>query len=645
MNLNFHSDEDFIKRLTEIVEANFKNENFGVSELTEEAGLSHSVIHRRLKSIKNQSVSQFIREIRLKKARELLEEGKRTVSEIAYEVGFGSPSYFIRCFHEQFGYSPGETKNQIAAYSDSEKQTDEKRPKEPKVTNKSSKIFITSVSIIILLAAYFLFIKPFGNSSKNRQNNTIEKSIMVLPFTNLSSDENNQYFADGIAEDILNQLTKTTSLKVVSRTSSEQFRESSLSSKEIAEKMKVNYILEGSVRRQDDDVRISVQLIDARQDQHLWSENYDRQLEDIFAIQTDISKNVAEKLETILSPEEIKQIEKLQPINAEAYDNYLMGRYFCFKRDVVSIKKGIEYFEKAIEIDPDYALAYTGLADGYFLLSFNGDIERNAGYKKAYEMAEKALENDSTLAETYAVLGVVSYFGFWKWEEARKLFEKALEIDPTCVTAYIYYCGFLDIVGEADKALEQVNRAIELEPFINITYQMKGTIYRNEKKYTESNIAFSKAFALNSDTWFCYWSIFKNYIDLNDETSAIKTLVEIFSVQPGFQSYRDSITPVYETSGIKGIINLCLDKILLDYSPERLLGAETPNITLVAYLYNKLGMQNEALSMLEMACRERFCDIPRRIRVPEYGNLHTDPRFQAMVDTMNLRPYFQISSE
>jgi len=644
MNLNFHSDEDFIKRLTEIVEVNFKNENFGVSELIEEAGLSHSVIHRRLKSIKNQSVSQFIREIRLKKAKELLEEGKRTVSEIAYEVGFGSPSYFIRCFHEQFGYSPGETKYHISADSDSVKQ-DVENPTENRTSKRSPILLIATVSIIVLLGAYFIFLKLSRNSSINKQIVSTEKSIMVLPFTNLSSNENNQYFADGIAEDILNQLTKMTDLKVVSRTSAEQFRKSLLSTPEIAKKMKVNYILEGSVRRQDDNVRISVQLIDARQDQHLWSENYDRQLAYIFDIQSDIAQNVANHLQSILSPEEMKQIHKLHPVNAEAYDNYLLGRYLMYKRDAVSIQKAIEYFEKALEIDPDYALAYAGLTDGYFHLSFLGIIERNAGYKKAYEMAEKALEKDSTLAETYAVFGVINCYGYWKWEEARKLFEKALEIDPTCVTAYIYYCGFLDIVGEADKALEQVNRAIELEPFINITYQMKGTIYRNEKKYTESNIAFSKAFALNSDTWFCYWSIFKNYIDLNDETSAIKTLVEIFSVQPGFQSYRDSITPVYETSGIKGIINLCLDKILLDYSPERLLGAETPNITLVAYLYNKLGMQNEALSMLEMACRERFCDIPRRIRVPEYGNLHTDPRFQAMVDTMNLRPYFQISSE
>ena len=234
------------------------------------------------------------------------------------------------------------------------------------------------------------------------------------------------------------------------------------------------------MRRQGDNVRISVQLIDARKDHHLWSENYDRQLADIFIIQSDIAKNVAKQLQSILSPEEIKHIEKLHPKNAEAYDKYLMGQYLCLKRDSLSIRKGIEYFEQAIEIDSTYTLAYSGLADGYYALAFTGNIERSTGYDRAYKMAEKALEMDSTLAEAYAVLGIVNYFGYWKWEEARKLLEKAIEVDSNCMVAHLYYCSFLDIVGEPENALKQVNKAIELEPLYHMPFQMKGIIYRDE---------------------------------------------------------------------------------------------------------------------------------------------------------------------
>ena len=635
MNLNFRDDSDFLKRLTEIVEVKFKDESFGVSDLVKESGLSHSVVHRRLKTITKQSVSQFIRAIRLQKAKELLEKGKLTVSEIAYEVGFGSPSYFIRCFHEQFGYPPGETKNHITTDSDSAKQSSE-NPAENETTKQVPKLLIATVSFIFLLGAYFLFLKLSGNFSINDQNSSVEKSIMVLPFKNLSTDENNQYFADGITEDILNQLTKITRLKVVSRTSAEQFRESTLSLPEIAEKMKVNYILEGSVRRQEEDVRISVQLIDARNDHHLWSENYDRQLADIFSIQSDIAQNVASQLQSILSPKEIKQIEKRHPKNAEAYDKYLMGEYLCLKRDSLSIRRGIEYFEQAIELDSTYTLAYAGLANAYYALGFTGNVDRKEGFDMAYHAAEKALEMDSTLAEAYAVLGIVSYFGYWEWEKARGFLEKAIEVDSNCMVAHLYYSNFLDIVGESEKALEEINKANELEPYYHAPFHIKGIILRNEKKYLESNKAFSDAIALNPGVKSSRWDQFENYIDLNDEESAIIKLHEIFSVTPEFQSYSDSITPIYETSGINGVIRLFLDAILVNKNPD---------LRLVASLYNRLEMHDEALNWLERSCRENFADVSRNIRRSEFESLHSDPRFLALVDTMNLRPYFQVQSE
>ncbi|WP_167618501.1 helix-turn-helix domain-containing protein [Maribellus sediminis] len=627
MNTNTGDDKSFLNRLSSIVEANLSDEHFGVTELADKLRMNRSSVHRKLKSITNKSVSEFIREIRLQKAKGLLEEGSDNVSEVAYNVGFGSPSYFSKCFHDYFGYPPGEAKNHTKTESDPIELTEE--GKTTKTFKQPSRMILVVIAITVLLGAYLVYQKLSGNPS--------EKSVIVLPFKNLSSEESTQYFADGITEDILTQLAKISDLQVVSRTSSEQFRETALSSPEIAGKMNVNFILEGSIRRQNDNVRISVQFIDARHDRHLWSENYDRQLADIFAIQSDIAKNVAKQLQTILSPEEIKQIEKLHPKNAEAYDKYLMGQYLCLKRDSISIRKGIEYFNQALEIDSTYTLAYSGLADGYYALSFTGYIDRKIGYARAYEMAEKALDMDSTLAEAYAVLGIVSKFGYWKWEEARKYFEKAIEVDPNCMVAHLYYCSFLDIVGEPDKAFEQVNRAIELEPYYHMTFRMKGIILCDEKRYEESNEALKRSYELNKESYYNYSRIFLNYLALNDEAAALEKLRELFALRPEYLEYKNDITPLYESSGINSVLKMFLDARLE-------LGNEDDHF-LIPILATKLGMQNEALTYLEKACAEKTRDIPRMIRKPELEVLYSNPRFVALVDTMNLSPYFQKLSE
>lgn len=613
------SENDFLAKLTEITEANLTNPQFGVSMLAKEMDMSRSNLHRKVNDISKITVSQLINHIRLKHAMEMLRHTSYTVSDVAHKTGFSNTSYFIKCFHEYYGYTPGEVGN---------REEDKSNLVLPQSNKKQLRaILFPIVSVIALFTIIFLVFKPFSTKQKE-----FEKSIIVLPFKNLAREKSDSIFSEGISIDILNQLTKISGLKVLPRTSAERYRGSILSSTEIAKQADVNYILDGDVRRQDNDVRIHVELIEGFKNSILWSENYDRPMKDIFAIQSDISKNVADKLQSILTPEEIKQIEKLQPKNFEAYNNYLMGQYFCLKRDSTSIKKGIEFFNKAIEIDPEYTLAYSGLADGYYALSFTGNIERSSGYDMAYKMAEKALEKDSTLSEAYAVLGVVNYFGYWKWEEARKLFEKALEVDSNCMVAHLYFCSFLDIVGEPDNALKEVNKAIELEPVFHMPYHMKGIIYRNEKKYTESTDAFKRSIELNPSYCPSYYSIIDNFFDLKNEASAIKMLIELFSVKSEYKKYKDDIKPVYENSGINSVLKLYLSVTLEQKNPD--------DPFLISMLNNMLGKQTEALNYLEKACREKNRDIPRMIRRPEFENLHSNPRFQALVDTMNLRSYF-----
>jgi TolB-like protein/AraC-like DNA-binding protein len=631
MNSLSHEEQDFIDRINRIIAANLGDEKFGVAELANKMGVSRSQIHRRLKSICNKSVSRYIREIRLKKAKEFLEQGGQTVSEIAYKVGFGSPSYFIKSFHDFYGYPPGEVKKHEEPDSGSSEQAEDTHLKDT-ATKQPSKLFLAVIFILVLLGAYLAYLTFSDSSPQQSLIRSSQKTLMVLPFKNLSSDESNQYFADGVTEDILNQLTKISGLKVLSHTTAEQFRETTLSSPEIAKKMNVSYILEGSIRRQENNFRISVQLTDAEHDYLLWSENYDRQLADIFTIQSNIAKNVANQMQVMFTPGEIKEIEKLHPKNTEAYDNYLMGQYLCLRRDSSSIRKGIEYFKRAIKVDSTYTLAYSGLADGYYALAFTGNIDREKGYDLAYRAAEKALEMDSTLAEAYAVLGVVSYFGYRKWEQAREFLEKAVKVDSNCMVAHLYYCSFLDIIGEPDKALEEVNKAIELEPYYHMTFRMKGIILCNNKRYEESTDALWRSYELNQESYYNYSRIFLNDLALNDDASAVEILQELFSIHPGYKSYQNDITLLYETSGIVGVLKLFLD--------ARSEIENEDDVFLIPSLNIKLGMRNEALTYLERACAEKDRDIPRMIRKPEFESLHSNPRFQALVDTMNLRPYF-----
>ncbi|MEE4284627.1 MAG: helix-turn-helix domain-containing protein, partial [Mariniphaga sp.] len=278
MNGNSTSEIEFVKRLTKIVEANLHNEQFGVNELVQKAGLSRSQIHRRLKSISNKPVSQFIREVRLEKAKELLEEGTLTVSEIAYKVGFGSPSYFIKSFHDLYGYPPGDEKKHLKNIAEKDKNNQVKSSAKKLFTSRRKLTYGLAV-IVIFLFTYFVWdILPFGSPAK-RSNNTPEKSVIVLPLENLTPEKENQYLADGISEDIRSQLAKIQGLKVISGMSSEKYRETILSAPEIARQVNADYILAGSIRQWDSILYINIALSDALQDRVLWPGKYEQKME------------------------------------------------------------------------------------------------------------------------------------------------------------------------------------------------------------------------------------------------------------------------------------------------------------------------------------------------------------------------------
>jgi len=424
--------KEFLHRLTEIVEANLTNENFGTEDLAREIGMSHSNLNRKLNQISNQTISQFIREVRLKKAKELLLSEDLTAAEIAYRVGFGSPTYFNKCFHEYFGHAPGELRNHEQENEPEEPPVEvESTPKKPNRRKMWIALFIFSIFIIPI--SYFLINRVSGSG--------LEKSIAVLPFKYLSDEPEKQYLADGMMDAILMDLSRIKDLRVISKTSVEQYRKSEKTAKVIGKELGVAYLLEGSLQKEGDKIRLIMQLIKTGEEGHAWANVYDRPWKDIFSVQSEVTETIANELEAIITPEEIQSIRKVPTTDITAYDFYTMGNYDLkkFKSDLAWTKFELLEsakisFRKSLELDSMFAQAYASLAETYFLKYVGTDISKKY-LDSALILATRALIYDDRCADAYHIRGLL-FRTLGKNEQALKEFEKAVKYNPNDFNAY-----------------------------------------------------------------------------------------------------------------------------------------------------------------------------------------------------------------
>jgi TolB-like protein/AraC-like DNA-binding protein/Tfp pilus assembly protein PilF len=450
-------DQIFLQKLTEIILANIKDESFGIKELAEHAGISHYSLRRRLHSLTGKTISQFIRETRLTKALEMLGDENVTVSEVAYRVGFSSPTYFNSCFHDFFGYPPGKANKRD--FDNQEAINPVIETVKQRRIKSQWRIVSIGLSVIVIFAVllYQISNDVLERSSTNDgpASGNHEKSIAVLPFNNLSDSTANQYFIDGVMEDILTNLSKIHDLRVVSRTSVEQFRGTRISAAEIARKLKVAYLVEGSCQKYGNRLRLRIQLIETSKDKHIWAKSYDQEISetrDIFNIQSEVAKSVASELNARITPDEKRLIERIPTTNLTAYDSYQRGNqefakypFPYFNKE--SLKRAESHFHYAMQCDSNFALAYVGLAyvlwkrwDNDNTILANGDI--NNYLDSMLILANKALSLDDKLAEAYRVRGE-------------------------------YY----SVKGSVDHALEELNKALECNPNDGVTYMMIGGMY------------------------------------------------------------------------------------------------------------------------------------------------------------------------
>jgi adenylate cyclase len=307
-----------------------------------------------------------------------------------------------------------------------------------------------------------LTVRVDGDSDQDRQR------VAVLPFANISADAADEYFADGMTEELISTLSRVNELSVISRTSAMQYKAKSKPIVEIGRELKAGTIVEGSVRKAVNRVRITVRMVDAKQDRQLWAESYDREIQDIFAVHSDIAQRIAEALRVRLLPSEKEDIERIATENTQAYTLYLKGRYYWNERSKEGNDKAAKFFEEAVKLDPKFALAYAGLADCYTLYGDYGWASPEENYPKAREYSMKAIEIDPDIAEAHTSLAWVCTAHDWKWEEAEKEFSKAMQLKPSYATAHQWYALFLSFLDRYGEAYEQVRRASELDPLSRV---------------------------------------------------------------------------------------------------------------------------------------------------------------------------------
>ncbi len=520
--------ETFIEKAEAIIQDHLSNEQFGVSELAELMHMSRSSLLRNIKKHTGGSASQFIRQVRLQKAMEFLQDTELSVSEISFEVGFGNPSYFIKCFREEYGYPPGEVRKPLI---DIEEPAEAFQHFNPQTKTRSFKWPIIIFLIVIICFGFILLYQSFTPSKPSEA--ILEKSIAVLPFKNMSNDSTNLYFVNGLMESALTNLQKIGDLRVISRTSVEKYRYSDKSISEIAEELNVNYLVEGSGQKVGDQVLLNIQLIEASSDTPLWAEQYKHEVVDIFSLQNTIAKKIADAVQATVTPDELQQIEKKPTNNLLAYDFYLKGME-AFKMETrEGLEESILWFGKAIEEDPTFATAYSKLVFAYYYLDYNQTEKQYTEIINNY--ADKALLYDPKSAESLIAKAVYyTYNGDFRL--AVPHLEKALEYNPNSSGA-VQFLGdlYARVIPDTGKYLKYALKGIQLDIEANdsvaksyIYLHLSNALIQNgfikeAQKYIDLSLDY------NAKNYYApFLKVFINYADHQDIKKATNQLVDIW---------------------------------------------------------------------------------------------------------------------
>jgi TolB-like protein/Flp pilus assembly protein TadD len=449
------------------------------------------------------------------------------------------------------------------------------------------------------------------------------RGIAVLPFANLSGDPENDYFCDGLSEELINRLTMLKEFRVVAHGSSFSFKGRNTDVREIGRKLNARLILEGSVRKAGDRLRISAQLINAADGYHVWAEVYDRRWDDLFSIQDEISLAIVDKLKLKLFPDDRTALLKRYTENLKAYHLYLKGRYFWNKRFVPGVmQKAIDYFQQAAREDPDYALAYTGLADAYSVLGIFGFKAPREIFPLAKAMVKKACDIDGELAEAHTSLGIIDLAYDYDYAASERELKRALELNPDYSLAHQWYSYCLTVTGRMDEALNQINQALELDPISPTINAAAGRALCYARQYEASVEQLKRTIELDPHLSLAYFYLGQTYTLQGKYEEALASFQHALDLSGKFPWATAYIGHVYGLSGER-------DKAYRIIREWKQQGTTLP--VPLAVIYLGLGEDDEVFEWLNRGYEERDFLMPWINAMPDFDRLRPDPRFQELM--------------
>jgi len=486
------------------------------------------------------------------------------------------------------------------------------------------KRWIASLLVTAFLAALVLLLVYL---QAGRRTAPRIKSIAVLPLQNLSADPEQEYFADGITEELITNLAQSLPLRVISRTSVMRYKRTTEPISQIARELGVDAIVEGAVARSGSHVTVTAQLINAAEDRHLWAQTYDRKLEDLLAMEAELSREIATQVGSTLGSQHEVEPAMLRRVDPRAHELYLKGRYFWNKRTDEGGRKAAEYFRQATNLDPNYAPAYVGLADCY-LFGQPPTVSPKVLATNIKQLANRALVIDDSLGEAHATLGLLAQNFEWNWAEAEREYKLAINLNPNYATAYQWYAEELELTGRFDEALEEMNRASNLDPLSLIIIKDTGEIYYVAHKYDRAIAYFRKALEMDPNFVVARVNLGLAYAEKREFSGAIAELQRALQLQDT-PDVLCELGYVYALSGRRQEADTVLRDLKV-ISQQRYVFA-----TNYALIYAGLGDKDDAFGWLEKGYRERGLLVGLKVD-PHWDNLRTDARFADLMKRVGL---------
>jgi TolB-like protein/DNA-binding winged helix-turn-helix (wHTH) protein len=482
-------------------------------------------------------------------------------------------------------------------------------------------LFAAVALAVVLLSAGFA-IKMRSKSAASARRTSSIQAIAVLPLLNVSADSNQEYFADGMTDEIITDLAKLAGPKVISRTSIMQYKGTRKRIPEIARELQVGAVLEGSVERSGDRMRVRVQLIEASTDQHLWAEVYDRQLRDVLLLEAELARDIAGQIELRLTPQQQQDFAHNRTLNPQAFQDYLQGRHYWAMRTNESLTTAIDYFNRAVQEDPSDARSYAGLAQCYIVLPMLTKVSQAEAFPKARDAAAQALALDDSLADAHLSIAEVRLYQDWDFAGAEREFKKALDLNPNYSTGHQWYGEFLSLMARHEEAIRELQTALALDPLSAVVHLQFGNSLEEARRHERALDQYRESLRLDPQFYAPFeavsW-IYRRQGKFVESIPPLRTACQLFA-KPYLTRLVDELPGAYSTGGKAGYLQQAI----------KVHGQYVRPLYYLARDYADLGDRQAALAALNRSYENRDTELLWLLVDPEMDPLRSDPRFQEL---------------